>query len=454
MKRNSGYSAATGPNWRTVSPPMVPLVPEIDNVLDVGSATKRFKTVYTVKLQADSVATNTTTLVGKGISENSFVAFGDPALVPANCIVIGNLNTAAIRAATLSACSLGTPGKPFVDINLTGSVRGLNNSRPADDIVSTSSAGVVGNLPTFSASKVVVDSNVALASLATNAAVAAVYLPKAGGVMTGSIAMGTNSVTGTGANSSGSLAASLTTVSSSPSTGAIVSAGGLGVASKIFTGSNAVHGPVQAMAVETCLTLRGANASTLAGPHLTVYSATDQYPIFQQLNYTHNLIILNFDCYDDGVSNKSSHVGSNYQIAKFNNRLNFQCASGVAPGAVLSTLTTAGYIDTGGILQWNRAIKTADTTNATSVTTGALVSAGGLGVADRAYIGGMFHALGDVSLGSATASLGSGVKVIGISNCTTAPTTTPTGGGVLFVEGGALKFKGGVSGTVTTVAVA
>lgn len=39
-----------------------------------------------------------------------------------------------------------------------------------------------------------------------------------------------------------------------------------------------------------------------------------------------------------------------------------------------------------------------------------------------------------------------------ISN-TTAPTDTPVGGGYLFVESGALKFKGS-SGTVTTVATA
>lgn len=46
---------------------------------------------------------------------------------------------------------------------------------------------------------------------------------------------------------------------------------------------------------------------------------------------------------------------------------------------------------------------------------------------------------------------GSGVKVIGIANATTVPTTNPTGGGVLYVEAGALKYRGS-SGTVTTIA--
>jgi hypothetical protein len=38
-----------------------------------------------------------------------------------------------------------------------------------------------------------------------------------------------------------------------------------------------------------------------------------------------------------------------------------------------------------------------------------------------------------------------------IANRTTAPTTNPSGGGILYVESGALKFRGS-SGTVTTLA--
>lgn len=42
-------------------------------------------------------------------------------------------------------------------------------------------------------------------------------------------------------------------------------------------------------------------------------------------------------------------------------------------------------------------------------------------------------------------------NVMFIANTTTAPVATPTGGGYLYVEAGALKFKGS-SGTVTTIA--
>ena len=57
----------------------------------------------------------------------------------------------------------------------------------------------------------------------------------------------------------------------------------------------------------------------------------------------------------------------------------------------------------------------------------------------------------NVQFGSATTSYGGGNAVIGITNATTVPSTNPTGGGVLYAEGGALKWRGS-SGTVTTIA--
>lgn len=47
-------------------------------------------------------------------------------------------------------------------------------------------------------------------------------------------------------------------------------------------------------------------------------------------------------------------------------------------------------------------------------------------------------------------SAGGGVGIAFLANATTVPTTNPTGGGVLYCEGGALKFRGS-SGTVTTL---
>jgi len=60
----------------------------------------------------------------------------------------------------------------------------------------------------------------------------------------------------------------------------------------------------------------------------------------------------------------------------------------------------------------------------------------------------------DGSLGINTETqFGSGAGVIGIANATTAPTANPIGGGVLYVQSGALKYRGS-SGTPTTIAPA
>ena len=51
-------------------------------------------------------------------------------------------------------------------------------------------------------------------------------------------------------------------------------------------------------------------------------------------------------------------------------------------------------------------------------------------------------------------ALGSNVRGgFALSNAQTVPTTNPTGGGILYAEAGALKWRGS-SGTVTTIAAA
>ena len=59
----------------------------------------------------------------------------------------------------------------------------------------------------------------------------------------------------------------------------------------------------------------------------------------------------------------------------------------------------------------------------------------------------------NTQLFSTTASFGGGDGVLGIANATTVPTSNPTGGGVLYAEAGALKWRGS-GGTVTTIAPA
>lgn len=82
---------------------------------------------------------------------------------------------------------------------------------------------------------------------------------------------------------------------------------------------------------------------------------------------------------------------------------------------------------------------------------------------DAFQTGGLLTALlgatltGSIRLGGAAgvggANLGGGVGVIGIANAATVPSSNPASGGVLYVESGALKYRGS-SGTTTTIAAA
>jgi len=98
------------------------------------------------------------------------------------------------------------------------------------------------------------------------------------------------------------------------------------------------------------LTLYG-TASSLAGPHIKAITTADSYPVFQQLNWDHDNISLNFDSYHDG-SWRSASSGSNYQIYKYGNLLRFRYASGVAAGSTITwnegiVLNTSGNVGIG-----------------------------------------------------------------------------------------------------------
>ena len=59
----------------------------------------------------------------------------------------------------------------------------------------------------------------------------------------------------------------------------------------------------------------------------------------------------------------------------------------------------------------------------------------------------------NIQIGSSTTSYGNGQGVIGITSATVTPNTNPTGGGILYVDAGTLKYLG-TSGTATVVAYA
>jgi hypothetical protein len=78
----------------------------------------------------------------------------------------------------------------------------------------------------------------------------------------------------------------------------------------------------------------GTNANS-AGPHVQYTTSTDDYPVFQQLNWSHDNISLNFDSYYDGQW-RSSDAGSNFQIYKNADLFTINYDSGIAAGSVLN----------------------------------------------------------------------------------------------------------------------
>ena len=79
-------------------------------------------------------------------------------------------------------------------------------------------------------------------------------------------------------------------------------------------------------------------------------------------------------------------------------------------GSVLAKITSGGYLQTPGI------------------------------IGSDALTAMLFPGTRSVSIGN-TVSLGGGQLVLGINNATTIPTSNPTGGGILYVDSGNLKYR-------------
>ncbi len=90
-----------------------------------------------------------------------------------------------------------------------------------------------------------------------------------------------------------------------------------------------------------------------SGPHVQFTTTADDYPLFQQLNMTHDGIYLQFDCYYGGASWLSSDVGSNYCLWKYSDLLSIRYDSGIAAGNAITwndgiVLNTSGNVGVGG----------------------------------------------------------------------------------------------------------
>ena len=93
--------------------------------------------------------------------------------------------------------------------------------------------------------------------------------------------------------------------------------------------------------------LDGANGNT-AGPHFRVTTSADAFPVFQQLNWTHDNISMMFDAYFDGAW-RSSHATSNFKIYKTGNQFNFNYASATPVGNAITFQTGISLQNNGNV---------------------------------------------------------------------------------------------------------
>ena len=382
-------------------------------------------------------------------------------------------STLNIRANS-TTCDLGATFYSFKDAHLNGSLIGSVKTSAVNDIVTGPSSSTAGDLCTFSdaTGKIITDSSIPAANLVTDSGTAslnhvATYTASKqihdSGIASTNLFLADGSVSMTG-----TLNQTTTTDSSSPTTGAIIDAGGIGVGKKAFIGTNVVIGPTQTITAEQRLTLRGSDSST-SGPHMISYTTTDPYPLSQLLNWSHNNVCLSFDAYFDNTW-RSSYINSNFGIYKYNDQLNFFCGSGITAGNAITGgpgSIMAGFLDTSGVLQWQKPIKTSDTTDSFSTTTGSIVTAGGIGAAKQIQVGTNLIVNGTTNSTSPTTGsivtagglgvgkqidVGTNLLVNGFVRCYSATDSTSQSTGAITVVGGIGAFGGIFCNNLSTVA--
>jgi hypothetical protein len=96
-----------------------------------------------------------------------------------------------------------------------------------------------------------------------------------------------------------------------------------------------------------------------SGPHVQYTVATDNYPVFQQLNYSHDNLAQSFDAYWDGSGWRSSSANGSFQVYKINGQLNFNAGAAAAGQTVVFStplsIQTNGNVNVAGKItspQW------------------------------------------------------------------------------------------------------
>jgi hypothetical protein len=245
------------------------------------------------------------------------------------------------------------------------------------------------------------------------------------------------------------LSVSSTTASTTTSSGALVvgngTSGGLGVGGAINAGGN----------IKSSVSASGASGGVLLAENTAAAATGNQASVFFPTS--------------TGASTYWQLIGRQNSATA-----NDQTLRVVFGGVAQHTYFNASDLS----VQSGITLKVLATTASTSTSSGALVVSGGVGVAGSIYAGGQIYSTGSTAGFAAHPRDGSGYlttwynptgddmqldfatigtkftirsdAVLLLANAT-APASNPTGGGYLYVESGALKYRGS-SGTITTIA--
>ena len=92
------------------------------------------------------------------------------------------------------------------------------------------------------------------------------------------------------------------------------------------------------------LAIEGSDSNFGAGPHVQLTTTSDDHPLMQILAYSHDNVAISFDAYHNGTNWISSDAGSNFQIYKLSDSLNFYYKSGVAAGSTAAPWSSGAYL--------------------------------------------------------------------------------------------------------------
>lgn len=417
--------------------------PRDTDTFDLGSSTKRYKNAYVSgTLEGDTNGRDVDDIV----SCTSSVTDGDVCIFSG---VSGKVITDSSIVAADLVTNAGTGAVGNVPIFSADKII-EDSSIVSANIVTNAGTGAVGNVPVFSADKVIEDSKVALTDLATTSSLSS-YLPLAGGTMAGDLLMNGHAI-------------DVSVMTNSLDTGIAwgngATAGGISANAALGYGMNVVGSDAfgfgrscdvtggSALALGVGHTNAGFNSSCV-GSYCTVPGGLHHTAIGQSS-------VAGIVGGDIGV-NRCLAIG--YSASSTG-------ASGIAIGntaivpdggencIAIGCVATAGGVgaDNAIAIGFNCTNATADSflfgnPNVANIRPNSTVC-------DLGTSSAKFQTLflsTNAGLSGST-DFGTGTGVIGIADASVVPSTNPTGGGVLFSDGGSLKWRN-PAGLVTTIAL-